>query len=210
MLRDPVPRAISHYAMVTSSDGTPAQLKTRGVEWRKKTFWQVVILELEKMNDCGLIPYWNIQEGVMDKRVFDEFCNGPQEDQAWSRYLEKHIPLNTGSYGLLTRGMYALQLRPWFRAFEREQFLVLRLESMKKTNGGVEETMRKVWARLDLPNHPVLDETPKNTRDYKPMDVTVKGYLERFFEPHNRRLAKLLGDDDDDEEWKDPWPYDAA
>jgi hypothetical protein len=106
--------------------------------------------------------------------------------------------------------MYAVQLRPWFKAFPKDQFLVLRLESMKSDGaGGVQAMMRTVWAHLDLPNHSVRDETPKNTRDYQPMDVEVKEYLERFFEPHNRKLAQVLCGDDDEavEEWKNPWPY---
>ena len=177
-------------------------------------------MELEKMNDCGLIPYWDHDNGgIADKAVFDQFFASPEEDTAWNRYMERHVLLNTGLYGLLARGMYAVQLRPWFKAFPKDQFLVLRLESMKMKSssdgggGGVQAMMRTVWAHLDLPNHSVRDETPKNTRDYQPMDVEVKEYLERFFEPHNRKLAQVLlghGDDDDEaaaEEWKNPWPY---
>ena len=36
MLRDPVKRARSHFAMVTSQDGTAEQRKVRGKEWLKK------------------------------------------------------------------------------------------------------------------------------------------------------------------------------
>jgi hypothetical protein len=153
---------------------------------------------LEQMNRCGLIPYWKREEGIVDQTIFDDFCGSEAEDQAWERYMERHIPLNTGSYGLLTRGMYELQLRPWLRAFDKEQFLVLQLEQMKKE--GVEEIMRKVWAHLDLPNHPVEDDSPKNSRDYPPADVEIIEYLQRFFKPHNRRLAQVLGD-----EWKNVW-----
>lgn len=203
MMRDPVKRAFSHYSMVTSPEGTPAQLKTRGMEWREKTFREVIDVELERMNECGLIPYWDKEGGIVDQAIFDKFFASAEQDKAWDRYLEKYVLLNTGSYGLLTRGMYAVQLRPWFQAFSRDQFLVLRLESMKET--GVQNMMRKVWDRLDLPNHPVHDETPKNTRDYQPMDEEIKGYLERFFEPHNRKLAQVLGCEE--EEWKNPWSY---
>jgi hypothetical protein len=201
MLRDPVKRASSHYAMVTSPHGTPAQLKTRGAEWRRNTLRQVVDMELQKMEDCGLIPYWNKDdEGRVDQDKFDVFFGSEEEDQAWDLYLQRHVLLNTGSYGLLTRGMYALQLRPWFRAFDREQFMVLKLESLKTT--GVQAIMSQVWAHLDLPNHSVHDETPKNTRDYQPMESDVKEYLERFFEPHNRRLAQVLGTEEGD--WNCP------
>ena len=203
MLRDPVARTESHFAMVTSKEGTPAQLQARGCEWRDKTLQQVIEMELAKMNDCGLIPYWKMPQGVVDEDLFEQFVGSSEEEFAFQRYLEKYVPLNTGSYGLLTRGMYALQLRPWLCAFDREQFLVLQLEGMKKE--GVAATMQKVWAHLDLPTFPVADETAKNTRDYEPMEPHLKRYLQRFFQPHNRLLAKVLGD----VEWEDVWPYEC-
>jgi len=206
MMRDPVQRAASHHAMVTSTDGTPAQLKTRGMEWRGKTLWEVIRIELIKMKNCGLIPYWNIEEGGLDRDSFAQFTDSPQEDEAWDRYLQQHVPLNTGSYGLLTRGMYAVQLRPWLKAFDRDQFLCLKLESMKSGNG-VGETMQKVWAHLDLPNHPLTDESAKNSREYDATEAKVRDYLQRFFEPHNRLLASVL-QETKSEEWKNPWPYD--
>ena len=201
MLRDPVKRAESHYAMVTSRDGTEAQLKTRGKEWRDKTLEQVVRMELKKMDECGLIPYFDIESGIVNIAGFESFCGSAEENKAWDQYLQKHVPLNTGSYGLLTRGMYALQLRPWLRAFDRDQFLVIQLERMN--HEGVQRTMEQVWAHLDLPNFPVEDESVKNSRSYEPMDEDLKAYLQRFFQPHNQLLSKVLNS----EEWAGVWEY---
>jgi hypothetical protein len=217
MMRDPIRRAASHYAMVTSNDGTPQQLKTRGSEWRNKTLEEVVDMEMKKMDDCGLIPYWQRSVlgtyvgGSVDQDCFDKFAGSVAEEQAWNSYLERHVPLNTGSYGLLTRGMYAVQLRPWFRAFDREQFLCIRLERMKTQ--GVKCTMDKVWAHLDLPYHPVLDESPKNTREYASMEPELEKHLQKFFEPHNRILLSVLSqtnDDGNNNEWNNPWPYNVV
>ena len=209
MMRDPVRRAASHYAMVTSTDGSPAQLKTRGAEWRDKTLWEVIQSELTKMKECGLIPYWDTEQGTVDQEAFDKFAGSPQESQAWNNYLKQHVPLNTGSYGLLTRGMYALQLRPWFKAFDRDQFLCIKLEAMNR--GGVSETMKTVWAHLDLPNHPIEDESAQNSRQYDSTADKVNVYLQRFFEPHNRLLASVLQTKEEptiSEDWTNPWPYD--
>lgn len=202
IFRDPVKRAISHFAMVSSTQGTPEQLKARGSEWRQLSFRKVVQKELEIMKECGLIPYFDITTGQVDQEKFDNFFGSDSEDQAWDKYLANHIPLNTGSYGLLTRGMYALQLRPWFRAFDKDQFLVLKLESLKTK--GVQEFMRPVWEHLDLPAHPVEDEEAKNTRGYRPMGDDIKAYLERFYEPHNCKLAAVL---ENAKEWENAWPY---
>ena len=207
MMRDPVRRATSHYSMVTSTDGTPAQQKTRGLEWRNKSLWDVVQMEMKKMNECSLIPYWNIEDGIIDQDCFDQFFGSQQEDEAWNRYLERYVPLNTGSYGLLTRGMYAVQLRPWFRSFDRDQFMFLRLESMKSKNG-VPNAMERVFSHLDLPYHPICDESAKNSREYESTDTKIHDYLQRFFEPHNRGLASVI--QTKSEEWIDPWPYQVA
>jgi len=172
MLRDPVKRAESHFAMVTSAKGTPAQLKTRGSEWRQKSFRDVVMEDLEKMGQCGLIPYWNIEEGSIDQKVFDSFSGSTEESKAWEVYL-KDIPLNTGSYSILGRGLYELNLRPWFENFSRDDFLVLQVERFKLD--GVTNVMEKVWEHIGVPSYGVEDDSPKNTRSYDSfMDQALK------------------------------------
>lgn len=191
--RNPIQRAESHYAMVTSTEGTAAQLKTRGTEWRNKSFAQVVQSELQQMKDCGLIPYWDMEGGFCDQDAFDSFLNSPQEDQAWDLYLERHVPLNTGSYGLLARGLYALNLRPWLKAFDKKQFLVLNLEGDLHSDA-VQSTMERVFDHVGVPSSfELTDVSPQNTREYEPkMDLELFDYLTRFFEPHNQRWEMML------------------
>lgn len=199
MLRDPVRRAESHYAMSTSNHGTEAQLKTRGAEWRNRQIEEVVADDLKNMDRCGLIPYFNIETGVIDQSAFDEFSGSKKENDAWDRYLSD-IPLNTGSYCLLGRGMYELNLRPWFKAFDRDVFLILQLEKLE--NGTIGSEMDKVWSHLEVPAIHLEDETPKNQRQYNSLlDDKMKSYLYRFFKPHNDRLARILGE----EEWMNAW-----
>jgi hypothetical protein len=197
MLRDPIRRAESHYAMATSTEGTPAQLQTRGTEWRDKSFRQVVEGELSLMNHCGLIPYFNIETGEFDQSTWDSFSGSKEEDDAWDRYLA-HIPLNTGSHCLLARGMYELNLRPWFRAFGDECFVILQLESFSVN---VNDSMQVVWRHLGIPPFEITDVSPKNQREYSSLiPEDLRTYLEVFFEPHNRRLESVL-----DKDWRDLW-----
>ena len=191
MVRDPVRRAHSHYAMVTSTVGTPAQLQTRGTEWRQQSLVQVIQQELRVMDACGLIPYWNIETGQCNESVFLDFGGSVREDEAWDRFLTDHVPLHTGSHSLLARGLYELQLRPWLRAFDAQDFLVLRMEDWRK-DGGIGPTMDRVWRHLNLPPYTVQDESAHNTREYQPMPRRVQQYLERFYEPHNRRFGQLV------------------
>jgi len=194
MTRDPIQRAESHYAMVTSPHGTPAQIKTRGKEWRSKSFEEVVKQELRDMKACGLVPYWDIDTGNFDKVVFDSFINTDAEDSAWNLYLENHVPLNTGSYGLLARGLYALNLLPWLAAFDKDQFLVLELES-DLASDRVHDTMQRVFDHVGVisSGFELTDASPQNTREYQPkMNAELLQYMERFFAPQNERFQKLL------------------
>jgi hypothetical protein len=189
MVRDPVARAFSHYQMVTSSEGTPEQLKVRGGEWRALTFEQVVEKEMAQLKEYGLIPYWDTKEGCIDMDAFESFSGSKAEDDAWDRFM-KDIPLSTGSHSLLARGLYDLQLRPWFKFFARERFLIIRLEDMK--NEGVSPIMDKVWDHLELPRFSVKDDSPKNARAYDPMPEDSRSYLQRFYAPHNKKLSESL------------------
>jgi hypothetical protein len=196
MLRDPVQRAHSHYAMVTSKDGTPAQIKARGIEWHSLTFRDVVWQDLHTMQDCGLLPYWNIERGELDQDLFDEFVSSEEENKAWNVYLQQ-IPLNIGSHSIVSRGLYELNLRPWFANFDKEDFLILNLDDMERN---ASRTMQKVWQHLQLPPYQLKDKTAKNTQSYSEMESDIEQYLRRFYEPHNRRLAVILGN-----EWNNVW-----
>jgi hypothetical protein len=200
LLRDPVRRAKSHYEMVTSLDGSQAQIKARGKEWLELSLDEVIEIDLRNMKSEGLIPYWDMSTQTLDQSIFQNFVGSEEEEIAFQKYLKNHVPMNTGSHCIVSRGMYELQLRPWFKSFSRETFLVLKLEDMK--GEGVQTMMEEVWKHLDLPPYNVEDESAKNTRSYDKLSDETKEMLQRFFAPHNERLEKLLGDG-----WKDPWKY---
>lgn len=188
MLREPIQRCESHYAMVTSPVGTPAQLKARGSEWRESTLEQVLEKDFDLLSTCGVIPYW--KDNQLDRNAFDNFINTPEEYQAWQSYLS-HIPPNTGSYSLVGRSLYALNLLPWLRAMNRTQFYVINLEDWSSQPQSV---LVNVWRHLDVPYCSTIHAKAQNTRDYESkLSADWKNRLQRFFEPHNERLVSLLG-----------------
>lgn len=203
MLRDAVHRAESHYAMVTSPEGSPAQLKTRGSEWRSMSFDEVVWEDLNRMKACGLLPYWSLPESVdpssenpwksclFDATVFREFSGSTKEENAWRLYLEQHVPLHTGSYGLLSRGLYELNLRPWLAEFRPENFLILRLETL---SDNLDDSLSVIWNHLDIPHVGTLEDTlPKNTREYiSSTKRATTEFLREFFQPHDKKLRLVL------------------
>jgi len=94
------------------------------------------------------------------------------------------------SHSYRSRGLYAPQLQRWFDALGREQVLVLLSEDLYQRPA---ESFRTVSAFLGIP--PIdLDEYPAhNSRVYPAAADHVVAGLERFYAPHNQRLAALLG-----------------
>eukprot|EP00521_Asterionellopsis_glacialis_P013944 CAMPEP_0195307810 /NCGR_PEP_ID=MMETSP0707-20130614/37903_1 /TAXON_ID=33640 /ORGANISM="Asterionellopsis glacialis, Strain CCMP134" /LENGTH=488 /DNA_ID=CAMNT_0040372063 /DNA_START=948 /DNA_END=2414 /DNA_ORIENTATION=- len=213
MVRDPIRRCQSHYAMVTSLDGTPAQIKARGIQWKNKTIEQTIQEDLQLLHKYGVIPYWDMKKECMDEELWNNFVNSPQEQDAWNAYITNCVPLNTGSYGIVARGLYALQIQSWLKEFTPTQFLILKLEEFQ--NRGIQSIMEDVWCHLGLPPYQVHDESPSNTRSYKStMAPHTQQMLERFFTPHNQRLEHLLHNTrtgvrgGGGEVWKHPvWKY---
>mmetsp|Transcript_17699 Transcript_17699/g.41057 ORF Transcript_17699/g.41057 Transcript_17699/m.41057 type:complete len:200 (-) Transcript_17699:903-1502(-) len=193
--------------MVTSKDGTPEQLKIRGTEWRTKSFETVVREDFERLDRCGLIPYWDMSTKQVNVDVFESFSESTEEKDAWDRYMKDCIPLNTGSHSLLARGLYALQLGPWLQTFDSNQFLILELSEL--SSNGVHSVMERVWRHLDLPPFSVPSVEARNVRPTStPISKDMRSELKRFYAPHNRRLKRFLTkwnliNEEDDPVWSD-------
>jgi len=214
MTRDPIKRAISHYVMVTSMDGSPEQLAVRGMEWRDTTLEEVFEEDVRNMKEDGLLPYWDVEAKTLDREVFDNFVDSREEDEAWERYITTRIPLNTGSYSPLARGMYAVQCRQWFRSFNKDKFLVMKLEDMSSNsaNKGVQWMVDQTLKHLGLPQFEVPDVEKKNSREYNdPLDgkEELRGWLQRFFAPHNERFGRVMVEEMgcEEEDWINVWSY---
>ncbi len=92
--------------------------------------------------------------------------------------------------GYVWLAMYAYFLENWLTAFPKEQLLVIPSDDLY---GNPAETLRKVYAHLDLPNHE-LDEYKVHLKgNYERKKDPVRDRLTRFFAPHNERLYELMG-----------------
>lgn len=210
MLRDPVQRTYSQYNMVTSLDGSPEQIKARGTEWIEKSFEEVIQIDLQRLHQDGVIPYWNMTTQTVDEKLFQEFINTPQEAKAFHKYVSTRIALNTGSHSLVSRGLYALQLNPWLKAFDETFFCIMELKQFSKQ---LRCHMDRAFQHLQLPPVTIDDPAPKNARAYtQPMNESTKQMLQRFYAPHNQRLQQLLTSKQTKlnliTSWdQNPWPY---
>jgi hypothetical protein len=95
-------------------------------------------------------------------------------------------------FSYVARGMYASQLRRWFTAFPRDQFLILESGRFRLRP---DREFRRVLEFLDLP----LTSAPRfqwhNAKPYEPADPVAVAWLTALFRPHNRDLFDLIRED---------------
>ena len=95
-------------------------------------------------------------------------------------------------YGYLERGLYAKKLKHWMNFIPKEQFLVLQSEEFFHNTSDV---YSRVLEFLDLPkmNLPKYKKFRKGSYKKQKMDDSIRKKLTDFFEPHNKELYTLIG-----------------
>jgi hypothetical protein len=95
-------------------------------------------------------------------------------------------------YSYLGRGRYAEQLERWLELFADEQLLILSAEDLfEDPLKVVAEAQEFLGLELVAP----ADVEAKNARSYAPIAAEVRATLSASFDPHNRRLYRLVGRD---------------
>ncbi len=93
-------------------------------------------------------------------------------------------------YAYLARGRYAEQLERWFAMYPRDQILVLKSEALFRET---EPTFARVLEFLGLPSWRPESFDTRNVGGGEALDGAVRARLQSYFQPHNERLAELLG-----------------
>jgi hypothetical protein len=90
---------------------------------------------------------------------------------------------------ILARGLYAEQLKMWYKHFPKKQILVVSSEELaRETN----DSLRKIFKFLELPDIKIRDISRKNKREYPEMKNETREVLIEFFKPYNKELSNLL------------------
>lgn len=102
-------------------------------------------------------------------------------------------------FSYLARGRYAEQLERWFEQFPRDRFLILEHETFfRDPHAGFAELLRFLelppWHPAEFRNysHSDLGEA-RRTYGRRSLAPSTKTALRKHFEPHDRRLGRLLG-----------------
>lgn len=171
MLRNPIDRAFSQYNMFFNKKRADIAFE----DWVEQ--------DIEDLIATGVIQ---------DTVPLSEFSGSQQELSAWKAYTR------LGTHAPIGRGLYAIQLRHWFKAFEdagksRDNFMIIHSELMKEDPDLI---YKDALEFLGLPDKPLVDASSKLVGEYhtqlKPETRTM---LEKFYAPYNTELYDLLGDD---------------
>lgn len=106
-------------------------------------------------------------------------------DEGYDSYSYRH-------HSYLSRGVYADQLAIWMNLFPKDQMLVLKSEDFF---GRPSAAFHRVLRFLDLSPCELAEYKPYNAREYASMNPATRKRLMDYFEPHNRRLRELVGQD---------------
>ena len=92
-------------------------------------------------------------------------------------------------HAYLGNGVYADRLENWFKHYERNRFLILATEDLRKTP---QRTLDQVFDFLEVAPFQVKNIRDLNVGSYKTMNKNTRKCLVEYFKPHNEKLYRLL------------------
>lgn len=189
LLRNPIERTRSQYDM-------KLKYTDRGNRTtRIPTYAEYIRNDLAALREVGVIQDWSVVD-------FDTYFESDAMREAWRTYE------NSGLNAPVGMGLYALQIRPYLEL--PNDLLVIRSEDLKND---AEATFSRVAKFLGLRsldkkgmfndknnNHIVFSKNVNSARTVTGIDESIEATLRDVFDPFNRKLAEMLG-----EEWDGIW-----
>lgn len=130
-----------------------------------------------------------------EKRSFEEAVRFELEHGPLDLEAQSDTSLAAWNSGLqvayLTRGVYSVQLERWLSHFPPDQLLILLAEDLFERT---EATYQRISEFLGIDRIRNLDLSNINEGAYeKNIPPAIRMKMQQFFEPHNARLAELIG-----------------
>ena len=126
-------------------------------------------------------------------RAYSAYHYNMRSNNKTSLSFEKIIELSKNKnhkLKYLTTGIYADQLKNWFKYYDKKQFLFLATEDFHKNT---QHTLDQVFDFLGLNPFKIGNPKRSNVGNYKEkMNEDTRKSLIEYFKPHNERLYKLL------------------
>ncbi|KAL3772939.1 hypothetical protein ACHAW5_009630 [Stephanodiscus triporus] len=188
ILRNPIDRAFSHYNFV-NDQGT--------------AFEKFIHKDIFLLKETGVLRDWESTD-------FESFSGSAEEFRAWETYLHRIGPRSLS--GPVGRGLYAIQIEIWMDEMKKidktDDFLVLRSEELREDGVGVYHRVARFLELERLSAIRDVVESEHHVTDYVHGGMSEEMYrsLYELYRPYNKRLYKLLGEDEWGGVW-DEWTY---
>ena len=193
LLRDPVERAYSHFKMSNRN----ANVMTA------QSFEDCIAQDTEMLKRTGVIAATST--GIVSKSMDEDEDGERPLDIAWMKYML--IPMREKCDAVIGRGIYALQLRIWWKVYtkdeERDQILVYKSEDLlPDQNNHVD--LQTIYNFMGVSDMQVKGDQAKIhvSNNHETMSREIESMLRDFYRPFNEELFKLFGDN-----WFSPWGY---
>jgi hypothetical protein len=116
--------------------------------------------------------------------------------------ITKDYTTGTAKNALVRKGVYALQLRRWFRDYPRDSILVVDYDDIQNN---ITEIYYKILDFVGIPQRKSVrswfEKKQREGHAYpSPLSDSTKKYLQAFYAPYNAELKDILG-----EAWRDIW-----
>ncbi|MGM0407604.1 MAG: sulfotransferase family protein [Bacteroidota bacterium] len=96
---------------------------------------------------------------------------------------------------ILRRGLYAKQIKKYYKHFSREQILII---GFKDLVNDTETTLNKIYTFLDVPKYPMakLNIEPRHARKHiASLSAEDQKFVENYFTEPNKELFQLIGEE---------------
>lgn len=111
-------------------------------------------------------------------------------------------------YGeIIGRGLYYFQMKQFLKEYNtselRQKMLIMKSESFNPDKSTKRINLKPLFDFIGVSDMEIIaEERIHATEDIGPMKTDTKLMLQKFYDPFNKKLASILG-----EEWENPWPY---
>ncbi len=201
LLRNPVDRAYSHFAM-----------SKRAGQEKECSFDEIVRREIDEVPELLAAHERGFLSTAGDSKSCYSSVDGTplrvaKHKQGWpERIIRDDLDLRNFYYhSYVFRSIYHDQLHRWLRLFPRQQLMIIQSERFFENSADMMNTVAEFLGLepFDFRNADQLqrswDAGAKNARkmpqDYPAMDDATRNILTDFFEPYNQQLYRLIDED---------------
>ena len=123
-----------------------------------------------------------------EEAISEEICRLKPEIINTEKQELQRFPKNHRHY--IKKSLYAMQLRPWFDIFPKENILALSTEEFKEND---EKIYKEIFNFLNIPYIRITNKKQMEKGEYLPMNENSRQTLSQFFKEHNDELFELIG-----------------